>query len=223
MLSSLEVDDERINTVFTWCQKSFSNVGHKLQFPKGTDPRKTYKWQHVKKLAYKLAEWEFDDDTSRTFIDQVAQHARDNKLLRKGLSAFFQSNILEVCNERLEQSQKRSDSALTSLSRTHDFLVRESNGRPIRFCLVDRADPNAFFNLVTWFETGKITTTYLAVSEECRKALIRIKKTDPDQRELLPSTLNLFAKFKQCSCNLDFSNQAQKILGKDWRSNCVNY
>jgi hypothetical protein len=219
--SGIVTDSERrAAQVWNWCYSSFSKVGHILRFPKHTDPQKTYQWRYVTKLAQTLEEWDFDDDTSQVFIDHVAAYAKEKRLLNKGLSICFQSNILQVCHDRLSVSDKRAKSGSCLLEQTKAFLDNHRIKGSILKGLLDRSTPDAFFNIVTWYDAGEIPKLFMALSKSCTNALSKIGKVDQDQRSMLPTRSELFILASDFASNPQNRKQAEEILGKDWREMC---
>lgn len=209
------INNERISQVVDWCILSYSKAGHRLQFPRNTNPQKTYLWCYASKLAQKLDEWEFDDSTSKAFIDHATKYAKEKKLLHKGLSIFCQGNILQICYERFEKQDKRSESLLNSIRKSKSFLDSKAVKGSHLKALLGRPNPNAFFNIVEWYELGKISALYLAKSKSCCQAIAKINKIDPDQREMLPSQSELFILAQ------NNNHEIRKILGSDWRKVCL--
>lgn len=214
-------DDQRTFQVWNWCVDSYAKVGQILRFPGNTSPQKTYQWRYAKKLAQKLEEWDFDDNTCQVFIDHVAAYSREKNLLHKGLAAFFQTNILEICYNRLERSYQKSESTVDLLARTKSLLDERSVKGSILKGLLDRPAPDALFNLITWYELGEIPKLYMALSKSCTQALAQIAKLDPDQRSMLPNKSELFITAKNFVSNRASKRQAKVALGIDWRELCL--
>ncbi len=217
-MSGLCTDVDRITQVWSWCKDAFARRGSILKFPEHTEPHKTYQWRYAKRLAETLEEWEFDDHTAIAFIDSAASYVKERKLLHKGLSAFFQSNILEVCYDRLESQQCNEIKKLESLRSTREFL--DGQIRPTTRALLNRQRLGARYNIVEWFTSGNICKLYLALSASCTYVLGVVAKQDQLQRTLLPSSAELFCERSAIDRDQSLRREAEAILGSDWRKLC---
>lgn len=215
------IDTSRVHQVWEWCCSSYAKVGYILRFPKNTDPQKTYQWRYAARLAKQLDEWDFDDKTCQVFIDHVAAYSKEKRLLRKGLAAFSQTNILQICYDRLEKFHQRSESVITTLARTNHFLSQQSKSCSFEQCLLHRDSPDAFFNVVDWYDIGKLPTVYIALSKSCMSALSKIARIDPDQRKMLPTRSKLFIARQNFVENSMEIGPAKAALGNDWRELCL--
>jgi len=211
------VDVEIIWKVWYWCVSAYKECGRTLKFPDCRDITKTYQWRYATKLAEQFEEWEFDDQTSIFFIGCVAKYARGKGLLHKGLSAFFQSNIIDVCYEHINKECNKLDARLEQLKRNHDFLLSHSGGRPVD-ALLRRVSLDSYYNIVRWYEEDNLSRLYLAVSKPCVVAVARISKLNTPQCALLPTTTELFCELGQFDNDQHFKKQAAQILGNHWRS-----
>ncbi len=217
MSTLTETDIARVYKIWNWCCESYSKIGHILRFPQATDPQKTYQWRYITHLAGKLEEWEFDDATSKTFIDHVASYVKDKNLLRKGLSAFCQDNILQVCYNRFEASIAKSDLFIHSLAASATFLQKNTINDSILAGLMGRKTPDSMFNIVTWYEIGKLSKYYLALSKSCTIAMASIAKIDKDQRDMLPKQSELYILRAKCISDRINGLKSKQVLGSDWR------
>lgn len=217
-MPNVHTADEVVWRTWNWCVDAYRRCGQTLKFPEATEPTKTYQWRYATRLARQLEEWEFDEQTSLVFIRYAVEYARKKGLLRKGLSAFFQSNILDICYDRIKSECNEVDRRLTLLRQSHSFLSARANGRPIVDVLLSRPAPNTYYNIVQWFERHRVSTIYLALSKSCTAALSKLAKLDSEQRSLLPGPADLFCLMGELTDNATFGRQAARILGDDWRT-----
>jgi hypothetical protein len=217
----LSTDNESTEKVWNWCKEAFAKNGFNLRFPQSTDRYKTYQWRYASRLAQQFEEWEFDDDTAAAFLDTAVSYIRGKRLLRKGLSAFFQSNMLQICYDRLSELDNLTESRICQISRSHKFVDNRRKGRSIRDTLLACDDSRTRNNVVEWYEVDKVTASYLAISISCTNALAQLSRIDIDQRELLPSTGELFCLCSELSEDSTLKQQALIILGNDWRQSCL--
>jgi len=217
VMSKLHTVDENVWKVWNWCVEAYRRCGQTLKFPEGTNPTKTYQWRYAARLAKKLEEWEFDDATSIVLIRYAAEHANEKRLLRKGLVAFFQGNILDVCYDRIDGECERTDQRLAILRQNHGFLSARANGQPLASVLLSRVTPESYYNIVEWYERNRLSALYMSISKSCTQALSRLSKKCPEQRELLPGKAELFCLLDELIADRTIKTQAARILGDDWR------
>lgn len=219
-MTQLRTSDEEIQKVWNWCYAEFVAAGFKIDFPKNTDKRKTYQWRYAAKLVEKLDEWEFDEATSKVFIKSVVQYSKKNKLIHKGMSAFFQNNMLQICYNNLKDMKKDNNAELASVISSKKFLDAKLDNKPAEIVLLEKG--RIFTNVVEWYENGKLSILFLALSKSCTKALFKLKETDLTQRRLIPSTAELLLIRDSLSDNSDLVKQLSMILGNDWRKQCLH-
>ena len=220
MFQILETPDMTMRT-WKWCQTAFALRGRKLTFPKHTDPRKTYQWRYAARLARQIEEWDFDDETAKAFIGSAVDYVNEKRLLHKGLSVFFQSNMLDICYERMQKHAFKVASRIEQLRSARDFVVTRYAGRPLVGVLLSRDSFDKFRNVVQWFETGRINILYLALSIGCTSALAKLAIIAADERSLLPAESELYCLAIDFVKDEELQSQAKTILGNDWRGLCL--
>lgn len=206
---------DRVLDVWTWCQEIYLQQGRvKLSFPRGTDPTKTYQYRYMQQLTGRLAEWEFDEPTSRRFIEIAVAYAQEKRLLHKGLALMCQGNLLDVALQRLEQERKTNMNILSDLERTHSWVTVKVGDREAIQILSARKHPDAHCNLVKWYGEKRLSDLYLALSASCGETLRRLGNSE---RLEVPSQSRLYLArlaFLQDKSNL---REAKRIMGEDWR------
>lgn len=219
-MTQLHTDLANVQKVWNWCREAFLKNGRRLSLPKNTDPQKTYQWRYATRLADQLEEWEFDDQTSKMFIDVAVSYAKRNHLLNKGLSAFFQSNMLQICYDHIEDHDDMTKSRIIRLSESVKYVNVRRSGRSYLETLLDN-DKHVHANIIEWYDIKKITTLYLALSQSCTVALSRLKRDNPGHRELLPCTAELLCLRTDVSDDIDLKRKSALVLGNDWRKLCI--
>jgi len=221
METSYCVDDDRILTVWNWCSDAYLRNGQRLKFPKNTKPNLTYQWRYVKAIAERFAEWQFDDDTCRKFIDIATKYAKDKGVLRKGLSILHQSNMLDICHEMLRREANTGKQSVDAIEAAHKWLLRQFGDNDPISVLLQRPREGALCNLTQWYKAHRIPDLYLAVSKSCCKALARLGASHPDELHLLPKRTKLYS--LRCDIGRDIAifKKTRKILGKEWRELCL--
>tara|TARA_R110000751_G_scaffold15863_2_gene50988 strand:- start:549 stop:1232 length:684 start_codon:yes stop_codon:yes gene_type:complete len=217
MSTSTDIKNEIIWEVWEWCSEAYIRYGRKLMFPANTDPTKTYQWRYVKSIAKKFEEWEFDEVTSRRFINIAIERSRTLKIMHKGLAALHQGNLLDVCYKILQEESSDNSQLICSLADSKKWVASHVDGKGTIEVLLDKSNPDAFCNLVKWYQASKLSELYLSLSKSCGRA---IKRVNGDEVEMLPSATRLYKirnKFYQ-----DVSNQkrSKEILGKDCKVSC---
>ena len=200
-----------------WCQEAFAKHGIKLAFPKNTNPQKTYQWRYVTRLTYKIDEWGLDKQTARAFINFAVSYVKEKRLLHKGLSVFFQNNMMDICYSRMQQHSANACNRIERFRTAHKFIETRCGNRSEVAVLLSRESFDKMRNVVRWYKSGDIPITYLATSVACTEALTRLVVVAPDERSLLPSESELYCAAIDFSRDEDLRSQARTILGKDWR------
>jgi len=200
-----------------WCQEAFAAQGVKLTFPKNTDPKKTYQWRYVTRLANKIDEWELDRPTAKAFINFAVGYVKEKKLLHKGLSVFFQGNMMDICLDRMQKYASSSSDRITQLNSVHKFINDRRNGRSAVALLLSRESFGKLRNIVRWYKSGDITEAYLSMSAACTEALSKLAIVAPHERILLPTESELCCLAIDLSKDGDFRAKAKSILNNDWR------
>lgn len=218
-MSTLQISDDNIMTVWEWCSEAYLQLGYRLEFPANTDHTKTYQWRYLRSIASKFIEWEFDEQTSKQFIMTAARHCKKAGVLRKGLAALHQSNIMKICYDELQKNSDRNSNGIGLISSTHKWLTERSNGDIVK-TLLYRNDPDEFCNLTKWVQSSRISRLYLALSRPCGIALARLSKNYPVERELLPRTTSLYMLRSEFLKDKSNVSDAKSILGGDWRELC---
>lgn len=218
-MNTLDVSEEEVMTVWNWCSDAYLQHGIRLKLPANTDHTTTYQWRYARAITNKFAEWGFDDQTAIQFIQIAVKHCKEAGVLRKGLASLHQSNLLKVCYNQLKKKSESNLQTIDSIAYIHSWLQKKSNG-DLLTQLLHRNDPYEYCNLVKWVNASKISKLYLALSQTCRKALIELKKTNHEERLLLPPTTVLYMLRSEFIEDKDNLERVKQILGNDWRKQC---
>jgi hypothetical protein len=214
------IDDDRVWVVWNWCSDAYLRNGQRLKFPAKTNPVNTYQWRYVKAIAERFAEWQFDDDTCRKFIDLATKYAKDKGHLRKGLSILHQSNMLDICYEMLQREKESNRQSTNSIELVHKWLTKQLGDSDPLKVLLQRPHEEALCNLTQWYKAHRISDLYLAVSKSCCRALVRLGNDFPDERKLFPKYTKLYTLRRDVSRDIAILRDSRRILGKDWRELC---
>lgn len=217
-MATIDTDEDRIEQVWNLCCEVYAKHGRILSFPAGTNPHKTYQWRYLKKLTQKIEEWDFDNETSKILLDIAVGYIKEKGLLHKGLAALLQSNMLEVCHDRLKKQQNNNSQSIRSLEHVHHWLRSLTKGEDLYPILMNRKDRYSLRNITIWYQSSKLSRLYLALSKSCCKALVSLATINPHERSLLPKSLELYSirqRFIKDSTN---ESLGKKILQDDWRT-----
>ena len=212
---------DRTMQVWGWCQTAFRQQGHKLAFPAKTDYYKTYQWRYAQRLSEKFVEWRFNDHTAQAYLNLSAEYIRVRRLLHKGLSAFFQSNMLQVCYDKMDQHQNLEEERLRSIDVAHKFLTSKCGDKPPERVLLLRESFDSFRNIVEWHAASKLPAVYMAVSKACMIAINALEVKLPQERAMLPDKATLFGLRASIVEDTNLRTNIKSILGNDWRALCT--
>lgn len=193
---------DKISQLFEVCQQSYLRHNVRIQLPANTDPTKTYQWRYLKSLDKKFSQWGFDQDLEKRFIDITIDYCFENKLTKKGLAIFHQTNLMEMCYNKLVSESKNIENNIITLKNTHQWLKSQVGSKPLSNLLL-RDLPWEYCNLTKWYLASKIPMLYLAISNVCKHALTKLQEQNSDERRLLPTHTKLFLMCSQK--NLDKS------------------
>lgn len=210
-----QVNSEQAWKIWDWCQTAFSENGKSLRFPQNTKPEKTYAWRYANKLATKLNEWHFDDETSIKFINVAVKVAKDYKIIHNGIQALLNPRILDLCCDYINREDGRNDTLISTTQATKKFMT--DNNVNIEVLL---SKPRIFsrYNITKWYESGLISQEYLAVSKICYASTIKLAELSPTERKIIPSRADLHCIRDGIMRQKDLTKTLSSILKEDWRS-----
>lgn len=207
--------DTRIKTIWEWCSDAYLQHGFKIKFPQAGDIRKTYQWRFVKSIAEKFAEWNFDDETAKKFIRIAVAQAKLKGVLKKGLAALHQTNMLNICYDLLTAEKNESDNIHRSLEMQKSWYDNHIGDDPIA-TLLYRSGHGALPTLIVWYQSSRISDHFIALSRICHRVLMRLQ-ADPIEARLLPSPTSLYLLRDGFFSDINNVRVSQKIFGDDWR------
>lgn len=181
------IEDDEIYTIWHICQDVYKNLGYDLNFPKGTDPKKTYQWRYLKSILAKFRLWSLTTDEMHAFIKIAAEQAKSTGLLHKGLSVLHQNNLLEVSYDRYKRSIRNEDQNVNLLLKHHKWLLKQANGDSIRNILLKKQ--GSMKNIVLWYESHSISALYIALSKMCMLAYAQLS---PAELSMMPTKSQLY-------------------------------
>jgi len=180
-----------------------------MVFPRGTDPRKTYKWRYLEHFCKRVDEWNISDETGCRMIDAMIQYAKKNKQINKGLALLASDKMLEVGYKAISNEDRMLDLTIQRIDADKNLVYNID--------LLSRTGPKSLPSIVKLYIQGRLSTTYLAVSRRCHEAMMQL---DSIERSMLPrghELINIRAKLLGSACT---KNKIMMILGDDWRDMC---
>lgn len=214
--TSLAAVDDRVMAVWEWCSEAYLQNGMRISFPANTDPHKTYQWRFVSSIANKFNEWGFDDETAKRFIAVAVREAKQRGVLKKGLAALHQSNMLDICYQIVTSQQKDNIGQIDSLTPMKQWFDSQiGNSDPLKI-LLHRRDRNSLSNIVTWYQASKLSDLFLALSKVCNQAVARLQD-NVIERRLLPATTTLYLIRSEFLAERNNMKAAKTLFGTDWR------
>lgn len=215
-MSSTLIADDRIMAIWDWCSAAYLRQGMLIRFPSNTDPHKTYQWRFATSIAKKFEEWNFDDITAKKFIDIAVSQAKQRGVLKKGLAALHQSNMLQICYQILTSQQKDNIDHLQALENMKMWFDSKIGHKSSLDVLLARRESRALPNIIIWYQAHLITDLFIALSKACTKAVFRLQNNDVDSN-LLPSITSLYllrAEFLSEANNVIYTSQ---LFGEDFK------
>ena len=204
------IADDRIIQVYGWCKDAFRQHNRTLTFPKNTDPKKTYNWRYITSLAAKIDDLKLDDLTAQYLILSVADYANEMKLFNKGLSIYFQSNVIEICLNKLNKEDSANKKLIGSIRDSYCWL-KEKIAKDGTNILNIKQNLDANPNIVRWHRDGFITTDILSLSKMCQRALSKLSN---NHRILLPKDTELYLRRMKIKNQIQIQ-ELKKQLGDD--------
>lgn len=207
--------EDRLMKIWQWCHDTYLQHGIKLNFPKGTNPTKTYQWRYIKSISTKFDEWGFDDITAQRYIQIVVSLAKRHNILRKGLAALHQKHMLEHCYNILTSQITENSSKQKHLTNVKVWLDAKIQGKEPIDVLLKRSSKRALPNIIIWYQSSNLDDLFIALSKSCSQAARSIK--DDAEKRLIPSSTTLYLVRNEFLAETKNSHFAKELFGTDWR------
>lgn len=175
---------EHVMLIYQWFSSAMRKAGRKESFPKGTDPRKTYKYRAIEKFAQNVEKWGFDNSTTKAMVESVVAYGKKKGLLTKGTMILNMKSVLEICLQELERKSEETENIVEAIKRCHAYLTERGIETSVSLASSERS--GGMPRLETMIASGKMPRAYLAVSRIARSALLKLENRDdyPGNREL---------------------------------------
>ncbi len=210
-----------IDTIWQMCTQAYLQIGNrKLAFPAQTDRTKTYQWRFLERLNNKFTEWKFTDALKKEYIEAAVTHAKQYKLLDKGLALLHQSNIMKLCYKHVTDKVQRVENSLDTVIRVRKFLVEQMPNGITYKGLLHRQSIGSATNLTRWYQAGHLPALFIAISRSCGLAVSELAKSDINERKVLPNDSSLFILRHTFLGEPGIKLKLRSILQDDWRVPC---
>ena len=210
-----EANEQQIWKVWGWCSDIYLQYGIKIAFPANTDPKKTYQWRYASGIVKKFNEWEFEEETAKMFIQIAVVQAKRKGIIKKGLAALHQNNILDMCYKIVINHNKEQISIIDSLESMKSVYDSKIGSKDSLEVLLNRASPRALANITQWYQSNMISDLFIALSKSCSKAVAKLNNTIDSQ--LLPKQTSLYMLRQDFITDEGNSQKALTIFRNDWR------
>ncbi len=207
--------EDKLMKIWQWCHDIYLQHGIKLNFPKGTDPTKTYQWRYIKSINKKFDEWEFDDLTAQRYIEIVVSQAKRHNILRKGLAALHQRHMLEYCYNIFTSQITNNSSKQKHLASVKAWFDAKIAGEEALNVLLKRSSKRALPNIIIWYQSSQLDDLFISLSKSCSQAARSIK--DDAEKRLIPSSTTLYLVRNEFLAEINNSHFAKELFGTDWR------
>jgi len=175
--------------------------------PKDTDPKRTYQYRYAAKFMKNMdgVPW----DTIKKIVYYAVEYAKENdqkSVYTRGLWILTKSNIVEIAYKRAKEENNKSNLDLKKLLNSKKFA--QDNGYDL-----EKSEDGGFPNIVKWYDTGKISLTFLSMSESCKNAMLKLDDVD---KGMLPNQNEITKRRIKCTIDREYCKKIKKILGSDY-------
>jgi len=175
--------------------------------PKDTDPKRTYQYRYAAKFLKNMkgVPWE----TIQKIVYCAIEYAKENEkasVYSRGLWILTKSNIVDIAYKKAKEEDQIRKSDLVKVVKSKEF----ANEHDYKF---SESVDGGFPNVVAWYDSGKISLTYLAMSESCKKAFSVLDEVD---KRILPNQKDIVKRRIRCLIDTEYKKQLKDIMGTDY-------
>jgi uncharacterized protein (DUF983 family) len=215
MPKQYEIDNTKVFTVYSLFQQAMLKAGRKIQFPRCSDKTKTYQFRSTKNFTQKCyEEYGLDDTVVGFLISDIVSYAKKRNLLNKGTQLLCMNNVVDICVKSIESLAADEAFLIEELRSCRAFLRDQAIDKNILVrTLLEPVNQGGSSNIVYWYNLGRLSETYLALSRTCNKAMTKLS---PQERTELPSRFELL-RICTHTVSSDLLPQLQAVMGSDLR------
>ena len=196
--------DENIKEII----KLYGALTGRNVIPKGTDPKRTYQYRYAAKFLKNMegVPWE----TIQKIVYYAVEYAKESEkasVWTRGLWILTKSNIIDIAHKKAKEEGEQKELDLNKVIKSKEFAAQHN----YEFSRSEK--DGGFPNLVIWYDSGRISLTYLSMSESCKKALLELDKTD---KRMLPSQKEITKRRIRCMMDTEYRGQLKDILEDDY-------
>jgi hypothetical protein len=200
-----------IMLIYRWFQAEMHKAHKSVQFPKKTDPTKTYLYRSLSKFHAKVVEeMDLSHAAVKKVIESAVKHGQSRNILSRGANLLNMTDILDVCQKRLETEHEFEDNMFRAIADARTYLDRHRLNSVL--ALSSPTYVGGYSNLYQLVENGTIPLEYLALSRTVTKALARLPM---DERSRLPSDKSLVVMRLKMLVHMDKAKKLQEVMGED--------
>ena len=196
--------DEEINDII----KLYKALTGRNVIPQGTKPKRTYQYRYAAKFLKNMegVSWE----TIQKVVYYAIEYAKESEkasVWTRGLWILTKSNIIDIAYKKAKEENNQKKLDLDKVTKSKEFASQHD------YEFAKSEKEGGFPNIVIWYDSGKISLTYLAMSELCKEVLIKLDETDkrmlPDQKEITKRRI-------KCLMDSEYREQLKNILKNDY-------
>lgn len=203
---------DQIEKIFHWYKAAMASVGRKAKFPKAKDVTKTYPWRQLESFAIKMNDLEFSDDDAKRIIITIVKYAKTERLLNRGFSLLAKQDLFEICYAQIKNELNVERQLIESIRKSALFLERQSHRNKKHSVLLDRKKPQAYANITCWFQAGKLSKAFIAMSKSCCSVLAKL---DEDERQQFPTNVEIIKIRHKCASRKPILQDLHIIMSDD--------
>lgn len=209
----MPLDDSFVFTVYDWFRSAMAKSGRKINCSKTTDFTKTYQYRWIKTFVEKCNQLNLDEKTVKYLIYDMVDYAKRNDLLSKGTQILLMSNLVDICHHSLKTLIAEEHELIREILYCHRFLVDQAGGKDIQVQMLI-STTNRVPNILLWFDQGRLTNNYLALSSVCLKAL---QLLESHHRSMFPSNFDLLKLYSHIMLDQNLGDKIESIMGSTLR------
>jgi len=191
-------------------RKALAKKGRHIALPEGTDITKTYYYRHIQRFIKTIDNLQIKHENIPFVVEALVEYASKRKMLSRGFTILNNSKMLEIVINKLREENKTLNNRVQSIQRTKSFLT--SQGDNIEEILLMKQHEKSITNFTKWFEQGRITPEFIALSKTCIKTL---QKLDKSERVVLPRPISLMALKHKILSDAEFMGRVMTLMGDD--------
>jgi hypothetical protein len=200
--------DNRINELF----KIYRAITGRSLVPKNTEPENTYQWRYASKFVSNMDSLGIRWPDARKVAYYVIKRAVKNKnkdktVWSRGLWILTSKSVIDIAYEDSKNDVEAMNVEIEKIRKSYRFALRN------QFDFLSRKHPDAFPNIVLWYDSANIGTSYISLSRRCEEAMSQI---DRESRNMLPDSEVISDRRISCFIDKEYLSRIKSILKDDF-------